>query len=1199
MAKSNKDVVYKKMELREHIFSTCDTYVGSDKIDKVRLHIFSDEKKQIIDKEFDCVEALYKIYDEIVVNALDETKRTEKCNTIKINIEKDEESEKTKITVYNNGNGIAIEKHEEEDVYKPQLIFGTLLTSANYNKSEEKIVGGKNGYGAKLTNIFSKRFEVTVIDPESKKKYVQIYEDNMTKVGKPKITSCKDKTGSVQISYVADYERFNLKDLSKEMFALFKKRAYDIAACVNATGKKIKVYFNDELIKENTFAKYIDLYYPEGSKFTKVIDDTNERWKICAVYNEGSEFKTVGFVNGLSTNEGKHCDYVVGQIIKELTETAKKKCKNITISAPMIKDGLHIFIDSVIVNPSFTSQSKTKLTTPVIKFGSKYTVPEKFITKLAKSGVMNNIINNAKVKELNSINKQNAGKKKSKIYVEKLEDATDAGGPKSASCALILTEGDSAKASAMSGRKVIGNTKFGIFPLKGKMLNVRKATVAQLLKNEEVNNIIKIIGLQHKKEYTSTKSLRYGKIIILADQDYDGSHIKGLLINFIHYFWPSLLKNVKDFIVSLPTPIIKAISSGKTKKTETFYTLNEYEKWKENKPSGKWTVKYYKGLGTSTAKEACEWFENFEGRMVRYQWTDEEYDEVKKISKSKKKKSEEEEEDDEENSEVESITHMPAIKNKCEDALLLGFDNDHVARRKDWLLNYDRNAILDNSKTKVPFYEFIHKDLKHFSNYDLERSIPSLIDGLKPSLRKILYGIIKKNVSKEIKVAQLAGYVSEHCGYHHGEASLTGAIIGMAQNYVGSNNINILYPAGQFGTRVGGGDDLGCGKDHASPRYIFTYLTDIAKIIFPVKDMDILKYLDDDGMKIEPEWFCPIIPMILVNGTKGIGTGFSTSIPSYNPLDIIKNIKRLMNGKELKEMTPWYNGFTGEITSVGEGKYETHGKFEPIDENKLRITELPIGISTSKYKLMLEEMLLEEEKPTKKKTEKTVKKKTVDNFLEDVIADNTDDTINFTLTFKKGLMNKMLSDGTLEKKLKLIKPVNTRNMYLFNEKNVITKYKTTEDIIREHYNVRTKMYVVRKKYLLKKLNLVLELLKWKRKFIRNVLDKVIIINRKKKSEIIEKLVELGFPELNEKKDRYVKEEDGDEEVEDAKKSYNYITRLPLFSLTEEEIEKLENEYNKTKKEVEDLEGKTEIDLWNEELDQFSLEYEKFSSEYKK
>ena len=191
--------------------------------------------------------------------------------------------------------------------------------------------------------------------------------------------------------------------------------------------------------------------------------------------------------------------------------------------------------------------------------------------------------------------------------------------------------------------------------------------------------------------------------------------------------------------------------------------------------------------------------------------------------------------------------------------------------------------------------------------YDNIRSIPSVMDGFKPGQRKVIFCCFKRNLRQELKVVQLGGYVAEHSAYHHGEQSLAETIIGMAQNFPGSNNINLLMPKGQFGSRLAG------GKDHASARYIFTHLNKVTRYLFPEQDDHSLLYKEDDGHIVEPEHYVPIIPMSLVNGAEGIGTGWSTNVPNYNPRDLIHQMRRRIGGQEFQMIHPWYKGWYGEI----------------------------------------------------------------------------------------------------------------------------------------------------------------------------------------------------------------------------------------------------------------------------------------------
>lgn len=201
-------------------------------------------------------------------------------------------------------------------------------------------------------------------------------------------------------------------------------------------------------------------------------------------------------------------------------------------------------------------------------------------------------------------------------------------------------------------------------------------------------------------------------------------------------------------------------------------------------------------------------------------------------------------------------------------------------------------------------------------------------------------------------MAQLSGYVSEVAAYHHGEASLQSTIVNMAQNFVGSNNINLLHPQGQFGTRLEG------GKDAASARYIHTFLSSMARLVFSPLDDDILSYLQEDGMGIEPEWYMPVVPLVLLNGNKGIGTGWSSNIPNYNPRDVVDNLRRLMAGDEPEPMHPWYRGFQGSIDYQGKQQYKISGTWSRVNDTTLDVTELPVGKWTQSFKVSSSRFLL-------------------------------------------------------------------------------------------------------------------------------------------------------------------------------------------------------------------------------------------------
>jgi DNA topoisomerase-2 len=767
-----------------------------------------------------------------------------------------------------------------------------------------------------------------------------------------------------------------------------------------------------------------------------------------------------------------------------------------------------LFLRCDIENPSFDSQTKDFMSTPVAKFGSTCTVSDAFIEKIAKMGIMNTACELTTIKETKTAKKSDGSKTKSVRGIPKLVDANYAGTAKSHLCTLILCEGDSAKAGIISGLSKEDRNIYGVYPMKGKLFNVRGETAKRVSENKEIVEIKQILGLETNKEYETMekvkKNLRYSKILFMTDQDLDGSHIKGLGINMFESQWRSLLQlNLVGF---MNTPIIKA-RKGKTEKL--FYNDAEYDAWKETEPTG-WTIKYYKGLGTSTGKEFKEYFQHKKFVMFSY--------------------------DD-----------------AARDAIDMVFNKKRADDRKTWLESYQRSDCLDTNQSEVSYRDFINKEMKHFSKYDCDRSIPNLMDGQKISQRKILFSAFKKNLVKEIKVAQFSGYVSEHSGYHHGEASLNGAIVGMAQDYMGSNNINLLLPNGQFGTRLAG------GKDSASERYIFTQLNPITKTLFNPMDNNILKYLDDDGFPIEPVFYAPIIPMLLVNGSKGIGTGFSTDIMCYNPKDIIAFLKQLLAGeaKPSVALEPYYKGFKGSIVKVTPTKYLIKGVYQKMDKNVISITELPVGTWTDDYKGFLEKEIENPKKVIKEYTDMS-----------------TDKTVAFTVKFHPGALEKLETTSTtdanvngVEKYLRLSSSHSTSNMYLFNAEEKLKKYECVEDIVKDYYGTRLKMYRQRIAYIVDVLQKELSLLSNKAKYITENLEGTIDLRRKKKKEIVDLLIAKGYDMV-------------DNDVE-----FKYLVKMPMDSVSEENVEKIMKQKGDKEAELAKYQKMKPTELWGEELDE--------------
>ena len=1122
---------------------------------------------------------------------------------IKVTIDKENNS----ISVKNGGKGIPIEIHKEYNIYVPQLIFGNLLTSSNYNDDIKKTTGGRNGYGAKLTNIFSKKFIVETADKKNGKIYKQIFSNNMLKVTEPEIKKY-NKEDFTCITFQPDLQKFKMDKLDNDIISLFIKRVYDMSG---VTPKSVNVYYNEEKINIRNFQDYISMYtnaIKDEDEEDAIIyyEQPNERWEIGMSLSE-SQFQQVSFVNSISTSKGgTHVNYVTDKIVQKILEVIQKKNKTLNIKPQHVKQHIWIFVNCLIENPAFDSQTKETLTTKKDEFGSSFDLSDKYVKQILNSGIIERCLRYAKTREEERCLKKLNGKNKKSVRllgIEKLDDANLAGTRNSDKCTLILTEGDSAKSLAMAGIEVVGRDTFGCFPLRGKMLNVREAPPNKIAKNQEVQYLMKILGIRIGENYTDVKNLRYGSIMIMTDQDVDGSHIKGLIINFIHTFWPSLIK-INGFLKQFITPIIKA---SKGNEIYSFYTLPEYKQWveKRNKNIKGFKIKYYKGLGTSTSKEAQEYFSNIDKHRIDFDYTNDIDDE----------------------------------------SIDMAFNKKKTEERKNWLMKFDPNSPpLDLDIDKISYQEFINRELVLFSLYDNQRSIPSLCDGLKPSERKILYGCFKRNLKDEVKVAQLIGYISEHSAYHHGEQSLASTIVGMSQNYVGTNNINLLMPIGQFGTR-----NLG-GKDCASARYIYTSLNKVTRHIFNSNDFPLMNYIVEEGQKIEPNYYLPIIPMILVNGTEGIGTGWSTNVPCFNPREIIQNLKNKLNGGNFTKMHPWYKGFTGDIiedSKKGNGSYIVNGKYywDEKDPNVLHIIEIPLKKWTRDYKNFLQGFMgieVIEDKDNDKKGKKGKGKKNKNNdgneekskekkkkpiILEDIKQNHSNNKVHFEIKFLPEFTEKFKENDTLLiKTFGLQSTLSLTNMVLFDQNGKIKRYTSIEEILNIFYDLRLELYDKRKVYMLSILKKDLGILSNKVRFIKAVISEELILKNKKRAILVNELLDSGYDTMSklEKLRKKSKEEEEAEieivnqnlqneneeneednlgKINDNKKSeikqkvpakeYDYLLTMPLWSLTFEKVEELLKQKEEKEKEFSDLEKTDREHLWMNDLDELLLALDKF------
>nr|XP_039332183.1 DNA topoisomerase 2-alpha [Saimiri boliviensis boliviensis] len=917
--------IYQKKTQLEHILLRPDTYIGSVELVTQQMWVY-DEDVGINYREVTFVPGLYKIFDEILVNAADNKQRDPKMSCIRVTID----PENNLISIWNNGKGIPVVEHKVEKMYVPALIFGQLLTSSNYDDDEKKVTGGRNGYGAKLCNIFSTKFTVETACREYKKMFKQTWMDNMGRAGEMELKPFNGEDYTC-ITFQPDLSKFKMQSLDKDIVALMVRRAYDIAGST----KDVKVFLNGNKLPVKGFRSYVDMYLKDkldetGNPLKVVHEQVNHRWEVCLTMSEKG-FQQISFVNSIATSKGgRHVDYVADQIVTKLVDVVKKKNKGgVAVKAHQVKNHMWIFVNALIENPTFDSQTKENMTLQPKSFGSTCHLSEKFIKAAIGCGIVESILNWVKFKAQVQLNKKCSAVKHNRIKgIPKLDDANDAG---------------------------------------------------------------------------------------LVPQDY----LYG--------------------------------------QTTTYLTYND----------------------------------------------------------------------------------------------------------------------------------FINKELILFSNSDNERSIPSMVDGLKPGQRKVLFTCFKRNDKREVKVAQLAGSVAEMSSYHHGEMSLMMTIINLAQNFVGSNNLNLLQPIGQFGTRLHG------GKDSASPRYIFTMLSSLTRLLFPPKDDHTLKFLYDDNQRVEPEWYIPIIPMVLINGAEGIGTGWSCKIPNFDVREVVNNIRRLMDGEEPLPMLPSYKNFKGTIEELAPNQYVISGEVAILNSTTIEISELPVRTWTQTYK----EQVLE---PMLNGTEKTPP------LITDYREYHTDTTVKFVVKMTEEKLAEAERVG-LHKVFKLQTSLTCNSMVLFDHVGCLKKYDTVLDILRDFFELRLKYYGLRKEWLLGMLGAESAKLNNQARFILEKIDGKIIIENKPKKELIKVLIQRGYDsdpvkawkeaqqkvpdeEENEESDNE-KESEKSDSVTDSGPTFNYLLDMPLWYLTKEKKDELCRLRNEKEQELDTLKRKSPSDLWKEDLAAFIEELE--------
>ena len=1178
---------------RTHVYMKPEMWIGAnaDIFIEEEIWLYNFEESKIYNNIIKYVPGIERIFMEILANAADNANmsRRKGADAGKIVIVMNN----SHISITNYGFPMPVEVHPEETTkYVPEVSFGRLLTSRHYEN--ERNESGTNGVGSKATNIFSKEFCCVVIDSVRHKKYTQVWNDNMKVCHPPLIEEYNGKISSVQIIYKMDFTRFGYPEPNgdqggypTEIFHLFARHALDTS--FNA---KIPVIFNEKEFNVSNMKDYGRLYFgdlvdsavvhyqwPAGTEVIK----KKKGYQVAKnpgilpevellALDTPDNSCNVSFANCLMTkNGGIHVNSAIKAVAdstvkmvnekmfakktKGKKEVDAKERRAYTININDVKPHISILISVKVKDPKFDGQEKTKLMDS--KPPPKIAVSEESLKIVNKWQLINRLYAAIEAKQWNTMSKKN-GKLQARVRTKKGIDANLAGKPRRKETLLFVSEGDSGASyfehlfALLPG----GLDLHGCLPMKGKNLNVMNASIFDIDGNKEFNQLKKLLGLSEGVDYMDDKNydtLRYGGLVIGADADVDGKHIAGLLICYFHCRFPALL--ARGFVKMFITPIISVVTN---KTINRFYREVDYEEWMKNTPGseklGKDHHNYYKGLAGSNK------------------------DDIK----------------------VEALDPKITLCFYDVDApesLSKAFHEERADDRKEWMVKGIPQTD-DYNYEMMPISWFINHELILHSLDNVNRTIPKLMDGLKEGQRKIIYamhinwpiGSNKKKYGKE-KVAQFAGTVAKKTAYKHGEKNLEKTIVGMAQDFIGSNNIAYLAQEGLFGTRSMG------GKNAGESRYTHTLPMPMVAHIYNKKDAKILTYKEDEKESIEPEQYLPIVPMILINGANGIGTGWSSYVPPHNPLDVIKYLRLLLTGTpvhELPKLIPWFRNYLGTIEIINRktktktiidnsnvnnveinqdeednednqlideefAHEEKHGcedikkqlysmklkgNFEVKHNGDIIVRELPIGRTQMSYLKWLEK-LVDEKK------------------IKDFRNLSGLDIVYFEIYGYKG-------DSPTHQNLYLEKSKGLSNMVLLDENDKPVKYEDANHILVKFYELRLPFYQKRKNYMIKKIDDDIINLTHKAIFYRAIIDGKLMVINTKVADIHAGMDLLGVP-------------------------HEIYTKSGLRNVSEDGVIELYNDIATKTKEKEELEKISIEKMMLTDLDEFEKAYRR---EYK-
>lgn len=1185
---------YSQYDQRTHVYQVPDMYIGSDEQLPRVDWLFDFNNDTCSQSNITFPAGCERIMLEILSNTADNVVRSRQLgvNPGKITMAMDRKT----VVIRNNGVPIPVEIKQGTSMYVPELIFGNMLTSSNYEGERYGI--GRNGIGAKACNIYSKYFKVTIGDSIRKLLYTQVWGNNMQARSDPVIEPYNAIESFAEIAYVMDFERFKYTEYPDEAFFLFARHCVDISFTL-----KLPVIFNSKSYDFSNIKHYAQLYFgdaktivhyewPPGTIVNKGTGVDQQGHKVIPIHEvcvaqTVDNSKTVSFVNSMMTPDGGvHVDEAYKAVSKTLIANinGNKKSKDeskIKINIADVKPHISIILNCHLVNPKFKAQTKSQLASPKPTF----IIDDAELKPILKwDNLMNRLYRTLEIKQDSKLKKLD-GKKKRYVHLAKGSQANEAGGKNSHLCTLIIVEGKSAMSYPTKVISLIDNGRdfIGTYPMKGKSLNVMNASFEQIMNNNELNDLKQALGLRESLDYRldeNFRTLRYGRLLIMADSDVDGKHIIGLILNLFYCRYRTLLQ--REFVTYLRTPIIRVFKGLQC--TGKFYTKNEYDKWKTVTPNAdSYTHKYYKGLGTSRDHEIADDHKNPRTVVCIY-----------------------------------DNDHNMGL------AMNLAFNEKLADARKEWIRQWKPLFEVEDL-IQQPISMFINHELIQYSIEDMRRSIPSLCDGIKTAQRKILWGLFKKwkalrsdKKSKEMKVEGFSGFVADYTAYEHGGGCLDQAIINMTWSFVGSNNLPYFVEDGQFGTRDKG------GKDACAARYIYVRPQFWIPLVFRKEDEPLLDIQIGEGKKIEPKFLLPIIPLMLINSCRGIGTAYSTTVPNCHPLAIVDwtkaKIASITNSEiKLPDVKPWYRGFTGVINIVDKRVKDqkqfidqvmptmsntsdtsettlvttlvtSETKSDTSDTSETTLVTSDITSQGISNNLTQSDIKQETSKPKAKRYSMITTGDYLYNHLNGVVTVTELPIGIWTDDYRKRLEQQIedkkitgfrdlskantvyfeisgITTSPTYKSLKLIKSYGLSNMTLLDEKGLPCKYDSIQAILEAFFNFRLGYYQKRKDNLIKSKTEYIDKLTEKAKFIYCVVNDEIIVYKRKKDDIKQQMVE-------------------------RKINPDIFSDIKLEACTEDELAKMKAKIEKETAELDGLNKMLPSQLWIDDLTEFETQYKK-------